>query len=51
MAGLKDLDGHLTEITNQFFNKKLFNDVNNMVVLIPFTAGSLKEQRGGPMVA
>ena len=25
MAGLKDKDGHLIEITNSFINKKLFN--------------------------
>ena len=50
MAGLKDLDGHLTEITNQFINKKLFNMVDNMVILIPFTMGSLNESRGGGMI-
>ena len=46
LAGLKDRDGDLTETANQFINKKLFNVVENMVILIPFTVESLSVARG-----
>ena len=41
VCGLKDSDGHLTEITNYFLIKKLFNMIENLVILIPFTLESI----------
>ena len=40
----------MLEFTNQFINKKLFNKIKNLVILIPFTADSIKISRGGPMI-
>ena len=50
IAGLKDTGGDMLEFTNQFINKKLFNVIKKLVILIPFTADSIKIARGGPMI-
>lgn len=50
LAGLGDTDGDMLEFSNQFINKKLFSLVKNVIVLIPFTATSLQDSRGGPLI-
>ena len=40
----------MLEFTNQFINKKLFNKIKHLVIMIPFTIESTKIARGGPVV-
>ena len=50
IAGLDDTGGILLEFVNQFINKKLFNLIENLVILIPFTVDAFKVSRGGPVI-
>ena len=50
IAGLDDTGGMFLEFINQFINKKLFNLIENLVILIPFTVDAFKVSRGGPVI-
>lgn len=41
VCGLKDSDGDLTEISNYFLIKRLFNKIENLAIIIPFTLESI----------
>lgn len=49
--GLQDNDGDLIHMINSFIFKKLFNEIQNLIILIPFPVGALKNARGASIVS
>ena len=50
IAGFDDTRNDMLEFTNIFIKKKLFNSIKKLKILIPFTADSITNSCGGPMI-